>query len=201
MYIYILLLILCVCVYVLNGYVYNENTYIISDVDQKKYLIRGGKHKSMNSLKQSANMLAEINKRINKLIESIQYKETDDYSKNYINHLIKNYNFEKLSEAAYDPRYTTYTINKDEIHMCLKTRDNNEKLYDINLLMYIVLHELAHMCNYDIYNNPIQGHGEEFKKIFAFLIKEAVLINIYKYENYYINPQEYCGMYITTSIM
>jgi hypothetical protein len=35
------------------------------------------------------------------------------------------------------------------MRICLRNRDTQEKIYDINLLMYVVLsRELAHVCNY-----------------------------------------------------
>ena len=181
---------------------YNENVYITSTLDNNKYLIRRGKNKPTYFLSHSADTLAEINRRITKLIAILNEKYGNDTTKNYfIHHLISNYNFNKLSEAAYDPRFTTYTVNKDEVHICLRTRDINENIYDINLLMYVVLHELAHMCNYDINNEPIKGHGEEFRNIFKILVEESILAGLYKYQDYSIQPVEYCGMQLNSSII
>jgi hypothetical protein len=106
-----------------------------------------------------------------------------------------------LSEAAIDNRYTTFTVNKADMHVCLRTRDQNEKMYEINLLMYVILHELAHFCNFDPNGNPINGHGEEFKSIFKLLVVEAVKIGVYEYTDYSKHPREYCGMYMNSSIL
>jgi hypothetical protein len=180
---------------------YNENVYIESDIDKKKYLIRRG-NKDAAYLKESANTLAEINKRIVILIDHLERKYNTDSSKNYfIKKFKQNYNHKILSEAAIDNRYTTYTIDKEDMHICLRTRDRYEKLYDINLLMYVILHELAHLCNYNVNGYPIQGHGEEFKYIFKLLVSEAILIGIYEYEDYKESPQEYCGIVISTTIL
>jgi hypothetical protein len=40
------------------------------------------------------------------------------------------------------------------------------------------------------------GHNAEFKKNFSWLLKEAMRIGIWNYENYGINEQEYCGIII-----
>ena len=106
-----------------------------------------------------------------------------------------------ISEGALDLRYTTYTIDKQDIHICLRTRDKFENIYDIDLLMYVVIHELAHLCNYDKNGSPIIGHGFEFKYIFKFLIEESIKIGIYKYTDYARNPKEYCGMQLSSSIL
>lgn len=193
---FILIILMCYCIWY-NIKEFNENVYVISNIDGQKYLIRGGKNKSEYFLKESANMLAEINRRVNLLIEHLENK----YKGNHIiKHLKNNYNFNKISEAAYDTKHTTYTVNKSEMHICLRTRDQNEKVYDINLLMYVIIHELAHMCNYNINGIPIIGHGREFKDIFRLLVIESISIGIYEYVDYSKKPAEYCGMNLFTQI-
>ena len=195
----IILLIICLILYSTwsSYYTYDENIYVKSDVDNNVYLIRRGKGKSDVFLKNSANTLAEINRRIIILIDIIDKKS----NYNFIKYLKKNYNFNKISEAAYDTRYTTYTVNKDEMHICLRTRDFNENLYDINLLMYVRLHELSHMCNYDNTGNPIQGHGDEFKSIFHTIVMEAINSNLYTFVDYKKTPVEYCGLTLNSTII
>lgn len=183
-------------------YTYSEIKYVTSDIDGKVYLIRRGNNKSEKFLKDSANTLALINKNIMVLIEHLQENfQNDDDKSHFIKKLKDNYMPYIISEAAVDPRYTTYTIDKRDMHICLRTRDTNEQIYDMNILMYVVLHELAHLCNYDKNGRPILGHGSEFKFIFRFLVEEAMKLNIYKHTNYSIEPQEYCGIMITTSII
>jgi hypothetical protein len=183
-------------------YVYSESLYIQSTVDNNHYLIRRGRNKTSEYLNESADTLAEINRRITVLIEHLVIKYNNDDTKMYfIKKLKENYNSGILSEAAIDKRYTTYTIDKKDMHICLRTRDDHERLYDINLLMYVILHELAHLCNYTPFGEPIHGHGIEFKKIFRLLVQEGVNIGIYKYENYVSNPKNYCGMVISSSII
>jgi predicted SprT family Zn-dependent metalloprotease len=87
------------------------------------------------------------------------------------------------------------------MRICLRTRDAHEKIYDIDLLMYVVLHELAHVCNYTRYGIPIQGHGNEFKNIFKFLVEEAVSAGLYVYTDYSKSPVNYCNMILSSSIL
>lgn len=183
-------------------YTYSEIRYIKSSVDGKVYMIRRGNNKTETFLLHSANTLAQINTRVIKLIKHLEQNYSQEVSKNYfIQKLKSNYNSYMISEAAVDQRYTTYTVDKEDMHICLRTRDSNEHIYDINTLMYVVLHELAHLCNYTQNGTPIIGHGNEFKMIFKFLVEEAIKIGIYDYINYTRNPQEYCGIKISSSIL
>jgi predicted SprT family Zn-dependent metalloprotease len=181
---------------------FNEVSYIKSTIDNKVYMIRRGQTKSPEFLQQSADTLAKINARVQKLIEHLDTIYSKDSTKNYfITKLKNNYNPYMISEAAIDKRYTSYTINKKNMHLCLRTRDQYEQVYDINLLMYVTLHELAHVSNYNQNGYSIEGHGEEFKMIFGFLVKEAINIGIYQYENYTRNPKEYCGIVLNSNII
>jgi hypothetical protein len=193
----ITVLIVIVICFIIRYIFFNDIIRVKSDIDNNIYIIRRGP-KSDEFLKASANTLAIINGRIIDLIKHLDNTLPDAH---WVKILKKNYNNSILSEAAIDSRYTTFTINKSDMHICLRTRDSNDKLYDINLLMYVVLHELAHLCNYTKENEPIQGHGKEFKEIFRILVQQAIQSNNYKLINYSSNPQEYCGMRINSSIL
>lgn len=198
---YLFILIFLFAMYIHHLY-YSDIVYTKSDLDNNMYIMRRGRNKSEQFFKESANMLAEINIRIEKLINTLEYKYMNDSSKNYfIKKLRENYNANIISEAEIDQRYTTYTIDKSEMHICLRTRDEFEKLYDVDLLIYVVLHELAHLCNYTPSGEPIHGHGKEFKNIFKFLVQESININIYKYTDYSKDPKEYCNIQLNTHIL
>jgi hypothetical protein len=183
-------------------YTYSEIKYVKSDVDGNVYLIRRGNNKSEKFLKDSANTLALINKNVIGLVDYLfkNFNNRDDKFY-FIKKLKENYKQYIISEAAVDPRYTTYTIDKRDMHICLRTRDTNEKVYDMNILMYVILHELAHLCNYNKNGEAILGHGSEFRDIFKFLVEESIKIGIYNHVNYSAEPREYCGIMITTSII
>jgi predicted metal-dependent hydrolase len=198
----ILILAILLAVYFIYSFFvqYTEVVFVEAN-DKKKYKIRRGTTKSEEYLKESANMLADINSKVEKLIFHLQQKYKNDNKRNYFIRILKrNYNQSILSEAAIDNRYTTYTVDKKDMHICLRTRDKYEEIYDINVLMYVVLHELAHFCNYDREGNAIQGHGKEFRDIFKLLVSEAIEIGVYEYRNYYAKPAEYCGIIINTAI-
>ena len=65
----------------------------------------------------------------------------------------------------------------------------------MNLVMYVVLHEMAHIAC------PEYGHTQLFKQIFAFFAETAIKINLYEKINFNENPSEYCGLTVTDSII
>jgi hypothetical protein len=65
----------------------------------------------------------------------------------------------------------SYTINKSKIFLCL--RDNEQEYYSNNMLLFVLLHEIAHVMCDEI------GHVPKFHKIFDALIQEASKLGIY----------------------
>lgn len=199
----IILTVLLVCYLVYNLVsTYGEIKYAKSTIDGKYYTIRRGNNKSAEFLQDSANTLATINQRIMALIAHLELNYSNDMTKNYfIRKLRANYNSYMISEAAVDTRFTTYTVDKKDMHICIRTRDEYENIYDINTLMFVMIHELSHLCNYTPDGTAVQGHGDSFKHIFKFLLQEAIKLGIYEYVNYAQHPQPYCGISINTSIL
>jgi len=60
----------------------------------------------------------------------------------------------------------SYTINKDKIF--LKVKDDNGQYYPLNMLVYVLLHEVSHRLN-----KKDVGHTEEFHRIFDELLVKA----------------------------
>jgi hypothetical protein len=76
-----------------------------------------------------------------------------------------------LNEISLFKGNKSYTINKEHIYMCLKDEDNN--YYDDNMLIYVLIHEIAHSICDEI------GHTRKFHKIFDALLEKAQDMNIY----------------------
>ena len=145
-------------------------------------------------------LVDKFNKNIITLLDHLNKEYSDIY---WIKRLNQNYkrNGNSLSEASVEDGFTSFTIDKEYMHICLRTRDSSEKLYDLNTLMYVIIHELAHMGNYDSNGNPIEGHGLEFIEKFRFLLKESIKLGIYSYEDYSVRPKEYCGITINKNVL
>ena len=173
----------------------NNNKFVLIEAyNGQKVLVNDGENKQ-----KSANLLAEIIERIYKLRNHLK-RNRDKYPDNQscIDLLCENLNEERtqIYENSNSSEYTSYSVNKgEEIVFCLKSRKNPNSLHDINLMMYVAIHELAHIGCHEI------GHTDLFKKIFAFYLEVAIELGIYKHVDYEIDPVEYCGMILSSSII
>ena len=173
---------------------YNNNNfvYVQSTVDDNFYRVRDLEDKQIAS-----DMLAKIKKNILTLTTYL-YENKEDYPEfepyiEQLNNKIKNV---VVVESPENSIYTSYSVNKGEqIVFCLRSRKVKNKLYQLNLLMYVVLHEMAHVAC------PEYNHTPLFKKIFAFLTIMAIRLGLYHKIDFYNNPVEYCGLLITDSII
>jgi hypothetical protein len=118
-----------------------------------------------------------------------------NYPENDITIKFKNRYRSILYEAEPAIDSTTYTVNKSEIFMCMSSRDEEKFIYDINTLMYVIIHELAHICN------DSTGHTPLFNKTFYFLLENAVKAGVYTYVDYKKNPINYCGLHLDSQIL
>jgi len=168
-------------------------TYVQADTDKRFYLVRNSPDKQ-----EAANMLAKIRKNIIHLSDKLE-EDKDKYPeyKEYIELLHSKARDIVLIESTQDSAYTSYSLNKGEqIVFCLRTKRTGNKLHDINLIMYVVLHEISHVAC-PIYDN----HGPLFRKIFAFLTNRAIEMGLYEKRDFVSHPEEYCGMTINESIV
>jgi hypothetical protein len=172
----------------LTGYMYyesqtNDVISIKSSFDGKNYLVRN-KEDSLDA----ANTLAQI--RLN-MVKLCDYLETHNKEDPRVKLLIKRFNPDNLLEKPKASKYTAYSVNKGEkIVICLRDKDTDE-LIKINTLMFVSLHELAHVMTKSV------GHTEEFWDNFRYLLKKAIKINIFKHVDYSKSPEKYCGIKIT----
>jgi predicted metal-dependent hydrolase len=147
---------------------------------------------------ESANLLGTLVDRMYKLRNNlINNKNKNEEYEEYINLLEKNLNTERtfIYENIPDSNLTSFTINKgEELGFCLKSKVTG-KFHDINLLMYVAIHEMAHVAC------PEVGHNNLFKKIFMFFTIEAINMGLYKKIDYESNNIEYCGMILSSSIV
>lgn len=80
---------------------------------------------------------------------------------------------------------SAYTENKAVITICLKNPETDE-YYDMNTIMYVALHELAHIVS------KSHGHTDEFKNNFTDLLRKGAKLGIYNPRK--AIPETYCGI-------
>lgn len=185
-------------------YVRENLTYVRSSIDGVPYLVR-----DIPDKQKAADMLAQLKQRSIELAEKLYSnmdealrtskvisKEEHDEFREYITRLHQSVTNIVYSENGNNNDYTSYSVNKGEqIVFCIRSKETDE-IYNVNLIMYVVLHELAHVAC-PIYDN----HGPLFRKIFAFLVEFAIKTNLYIYIPFDKSPVQYCGMTITDSII
>lgn len=148
--------------------------------------------------KEKAELLGDIVERMSILKNHLVINK-DKFSeyKPYITQLEDNFTQSRTVIYETDPasNLTSYSVNKgEELSVCLKSKKTG-KLHEINLLMYVIIHEMAHFACPEI------GHGKLFIKIFEKFAKEAIKIGIYNKEYFESTPAEYCGMILTSSVV
>ena len=165
-----------------------EVEYVISSIDGKAYLV-----KNLPDKKEASNLLAKLNKTLQKLI--IKMKEKYPESKD-VERLISNFSPDSLSEGTETSNYTSYSVNKGEkIVFSLRSRDGQDNLVPLNILKYVAIHELAHLMTKEI------GHPPVFWDNFKLLLQVAIDEGLYKHTNYSKKPAKYCGMTIKSSVI
>ena len=118
-----------------------------------------------------ANTLGVIEDRINLVLHAVGVR----FSKNVT-----------FSEHAETSQHVAVTINKQDIRLCMK-------YHDLNTLMFVALHEVAHACSSDT------GHTESFWELYRRLIEKAIELRVYTYQDYQSSPAKYCGTHISNS--
>jgi predicted metal-dependent hydrolase len=130
-------------------------------------------------------------------IEDSNFSDTEkEYLQTRIEQLTKNYNSDRITEIS--PLnltgVTAYSENKRKLVLCLRKKTavgGKYELHDENTVMYVVLHEMAHMMN------DQWGHDLIFWKLFKFLLVNATEAGLYKPIDYSKNPIVYCGLKLT----
>ena len=181
----IILLILGVC-----GYTYYDNAdsfqlkCVVSSVDGNKYCVRERKR-----INEAADLLATVTKKCKQLVT---YMDENHKGKECVKRLYDGFNPSKIMETLPTSSYTAYSENKGEkIAFCLnKKKQENDTLIDENTLMFVAIHELAHVMTKSI------GHKSEFWTNFKFLLENAKAAELHDPVDYKKKPQEYCSMKI-----
>lgn len=179
--------------------------YVISDIDNTSYMVRNQKDK-----KQAANMLARLKSNIHGITNYMHIKLTDPKFANqprykefkpYILQLKDKIQHVIVKESASNTVYTSYTVNKGEqIIFCIRSKTistilNSNDMHNLNLIMYVALHEISHVACPEYHHTPL------FKKIFRFICEEAIEMGIYNKIAFDVSPEEYCGMQINDTII
>lgn len=202
-------LIILVVILVLH-YLYNKHKFVsVSDGEMTWNIL-----KKYNNQQAAANAITIVNQKTMEFLRFLKAKyridETDDIIERekhmhtmlvqhpgdiykIIDSLLNNYNPEVIYEN--DPQgggATSYTIGKgNKLYLCVRDKEDPNKIIDHNTLMFVMLHEISHMANYNGW-----GHGRDFWEVFCFILHESILAGVYTPIDYKNYPVNYCGLRI-----
>jgi len=169
---------------------YKQSSYdmahVESSVDGKRYLVR-----NLPDKQKAADCLARTREKMLRLMKFIQQSHPD---KPIVKQILKNFDAapERFSESTPDATYTSYSVNKGEkVFMCLRQRNAREELVDENIITFVAIHEMSHICTTEI------GHTPTFWNNFGWLLARAEELQIYTFTDFAAHPVEYCGIHIT----
>lgn len=98
-----------------------------------------------------------------------------------------------LSEVEDLKDNIAYSIGKMTLHLCIREKDG--RTADINSCMFVLLHELAHICTISY------GHTTEFWKNMRFLLEIADFTGHYEYTDNVSEKTMLCGRPLGSSPM
>jgi hypothetical protein len=192
---HVVVIIIAMLGYLLYQYVNGGPGNLVSvkaEKDGQKYLVQ-----DLPEKQSAAEMLADIKAKMDKVKNFYAQEEfaTDPTAKL----LVERYNPQRIMENSMTSPDTSYSENKGEkIVLCLRDKLNppGYPLVDENTVMFVVLHEMAHLMTASLSTGK---HTPEFWANFRRLLQDAAQMGIYQPVNYSHSPVSYCGMEITDS--
>jgi hypothetical protein len=182
----ITIIVIIITIYIKFESTNSELVTVASSKDNRKYIVRNLPDSNL-----AADSLSMLRDKLIKIVEHMGNKYSDDER---VKRLVKNFNPDAISESLPDSKYTSYSVNKGEkILFCIRQRDEENNLVDLNTMTFVGIHELSHLMTVSI------GHEKEFWDNMEFLLK-CVLdsgLDIYKYQPFHKDPKPYCGTTIT----
>ena len=179
--------IIILAIIILSFYIYFKYNYyskiekLKSTIDNRYYEVQ-----KKEDSQEAADLIAKIREKIMILTDHLNKLYPDDIRTKRLN---KNLKIDNIKEGISNPNYTSYSINKGEqIILCLRT---NNKIVDLNTMMFVVLHEYSHILTESV------GHTPEFWSNFRWILEESINIGIYTKQDFNKENVEYCGMTIT----
>lgn len=157
---------------------------IISNENGNTFCVRERKR-----IQEAVDLLARTTDKATELVEYLKNKYPE---KDCIQRLVNGFNPNTIKETLPNSKHTAYTENKKQMSFCLNVKKNDEdgELIDEHTLMFVTIHEMAHISCKSI------GHKSEFWENFRFLLEEAKIAGIHEPIDYSKEPKEYCSQKI-----
>lgn len=163
-----------------------EVTYVTAQADGRSYLCL-----RLPDRQEAAEKLAALNESMIALVRHMAASAPDDEA---VARLYANYDPDAIHEGSWTTGYTSFSVNKGEsITLCIRQKDWS--FVEHNTVMYVAIHELAHLMTQTI------GHEPDFWANFVRLLDQAMLVGLYTKVDFAADPEPYCGITITSSVV
>lgn len=181
----LLFFVILIIVYVQNTVGSTENTK--ASFDNKSYFVQ-----NLTNKQEAANFIAKIADALSKLVRHMAAKYPDHPD---VKRLYARFDPNSISEGSMESGYTSYSVDKGrKIVLCI--RQGDKTFVDFNTMLYVAVHEVAHVMTLEL------DHPPQFWKNFKFLLDEAMILNIYhKRPKGSTEPIPYCGISINNTIV
>jgi len=143
------IIIILILIYLSFNY-FSKQTIYIEGEKYKVYRFKKDKIKV-------AKVFNDLDNRVLKFLKYLKNNKNNYVAESSIHKLLNNYDPGSLVEGN-----STYTINKGKkISIC--ARDQNKQIYDNEILMFVLLHEMSHIAIKEREHPPIFGkHLKKF---------------------------------------
>ena len=175
-----------------SQYVGNRHYKVLTDKPNKENAARILQTVDNNLI----NLIKYINLKYTDKVLSKEPKDKQILIKTIIERLNRTYKSDNLKEnyPTVPGKDVSFNINKgQDISLCLRNYNQPHIFHQLNDIMFVSIHELAHSCN------ESYGHDSRFWMIFRILLENSTEIGIFKSKNYKHEPIDYCSMQITYS--
>lgn len=135
----------------------------------------------------AANLLASLRADMQSLVSQYLAENPEDGD---AKRLAEKFDGAQTSEGDPDTAYTSYTVHKAKIVLCL--RQKGGAFVPKNTIMYVAIHELAHILT------PSLGHTPQFWANNTKLRTCCEKMGLYVPQDFTSSPQPYCGIFINS---
>jgi len=159
-----------------------------SRLDGKTYRVQ-----NLPDKQEAADRISSIRTNLEKFVENYK-SDPSAMADSRVKIMVSRFNPNNFTENDLNTDTTSYSENKGEkIVVCIRDKTPPHKFVDENTVMFVLLHEMAHLMSTSV------GHTPEFWSNFKRVLHDAVHCGIYTSVNYARTPTPYCGMTITDS--